>query len=556
MAFIDADGDIEPEAFTAFLRLVDLYEPDAVVGSKRHPLSHVDYPPIRRLLSWVFHLMTRTLFRLNVRDTQTGMKLFRRDVLADVLPRVRDDGYTFDLELLVAAARRGYRRIFEAPIRVGYLIREPSGSGRRSGWRRRRSRCSSAATSSTRTEALRPLGAETERRCRVSDPLGDDGVATGSPLRILILNWRDVANPQAGGAELFTHEVARRWVSWGHHVTLITSRFPGGRPDETIDGVAIRRVGALRRGSLHLLVQRELSRVRGFDVVIDEIDTIPFLTPVWSESLPPIVGMVHQLAAVWDAEMPRPLAAIGRRTEPRLLRMYRDVPVVTISGSTSEDLRRLGLRDVRLILQGRDEPPLLTVPKEEVPTFLFVGRLAANKRPGRPLRARCRARTAPGRSTLGRRRGRDGSQAPRASRRRGRDPRSGSREELYERMARAHCLLVPSVREGWGMVITEANAVGTPAVGYDVPGIRDAIRPGRTGLLAPTGDAASLGRLAADLVLDRERYERMCAEAVTWGRCFSWDVTAELFLEIVHDRVRSSATRGMEAVGAELAAAG
>ena len=129
MAFIDADGDIEPEAFTAFLRLVDLYEPDAVVGSKRHPLSHVDYPPIRRLLSWVFHLMTRTLFRLNVRDTQTGMKLFRRDVLADVLPRVRDDGYTFDLELLVAAARRGYRRIFEAPIRVGYRSASHIGFG-------------------------------------------------------------------------------------------------------------------------------------------------------------------------------------------------------------------------------------------------------------------------------------------------------------------------------------------------------------------------------------------------------------------------------------------
>ena len=99
------------------------------------------------------------------------------------------------------------------------------------------------------------------------------------------------------------------------------------------------------------------------------------------------------------------------------------------------------------------------------------------------------------------------------------------REELYERMARAHCLLVPSVREGWGMVITEANAVG--------PGgrLRRPRDPGRDpigpdGALAPTGDAASLGRLAADLVLDRERYERMCAEAVTWGRCFSWDVTA------------------------------
>ena len=223
VAFIDADGDIEPEAFTAFLRLVDLYEPDAVVGSKRHPLSHVDYPPIRRLLSWVFHLMTRTLFRLNVRDTQTGMKLFRRDVLADVLPRVRDDGYTFDLELLVAAARRGYRRIFEAPIRVGYRSASHIGFGTPFRMATSTSRCSSAATSSTRTEALRS-GAETERRCRVSDPLGDDGVATGSPLRILILNWRDVANPR--GRRRAVHPRGREALGLvgpprhAHHVTV------------------------------------------------------------------------------------------------------------------------------------------------------------------------------------------------------------------------------------------------------------------------------------------------------------------------------------------------
>ena len=304
-------------------------------------------------------------------------------------------------------------------------------------------------------------------------------------MRILILNWRDVANPQAGGAELFTHEVARRWVSWGHHVTLITSRFPGGRPDETIDGVAIRRVGALRRGSLHLLVQRELSRVRGFDVVIDEIDTIPFLTPVWSESLPPIVGMVHQLAAdVWDAEMPRPLAAIGRRTEPRLLRMYRDVPVVHVSGSTSKDLRRLGLRDVRLILQGRDEPPLLTVPKEEVPTFLFVGRLAANKRPGHALSALDAAHErlpALDSGSSARARWKPGSASEPATRSRcSVDPTGGA-----VRTDGAGPPLVPSVREGWGMVITEANAVGTPAVGYDVPGIRDAIRRAGRGSWRP-----------------------------------------------------------------------
>ena len=87
-------------------------------------------------------------------------------------------------------------------------------------------------------------------------------------------------------------------------------------------------------------------------------------------------------------ELPRPLAMVGRRVEPRLLRMYRDVPVVTVSGSTMADLSRLGLRDVRVVLEGRDEaPPVGRVSKEAVPTFLFVGRLAANKRPDHAIAA-------------------------------------------------------------------------------------------------------------------------------------------------------------------------
>ena len=77
-----------------------------------------------------------------------------------------------------------------------------------------------------------------------------------------------------------------------------------------------------------------------------------------------------------------------------------------------------------------------------------------------------------------------------------------SRRELYERMARAHCLLVPSVREGWGLVVVEANAVGTPAVGYDIRGIRDSIRPGETGVLVTAGDPEALGQAAAALVTD------------------------------------------------------
>src|SRR5439155_12686880 len=207
-------------------------------------------------------------------------------------------------------------------------------------------------------------------------------------LRVLFLNWRDIANPEAGGAEVFTHEVAKRWVEQGHEVSLLTSRFPGCSQVETVDGLRIRRIGRLRSGSFHLLVQRELARLSGFDLVIDEVNTIPFLTPLWGR-LPPVVTLIHQLAVdVWDSEMPRPLAAIGRRVEPRLLRLYEDAPVVTVSESTRDDLCRLGLRNVHVVPIGRDEPPdLNNVEKEDDPTFLFVGRLTPNKRPDHAVEA-------------------------------------------------------------------------------------------------------------------------------------------------------------------------
>jgi glycosyltransferase involved in cell wall biosynthesis len=102
-----------------------------------------------------------------------------------------------------------------------------------------------------------------------------------------------------------------------------------------------------------------------------------------------------------------------------------------------------------------------------------------------------------------------------------------SREELYARMATAHCLLMPSVREGWGMVIVEANSVGTPAVGYDVSGIRDSIRDGRTGLLATAGDPLALATQAIALVTDESRYEAMRGAARSWAEGFSWERTAD-----------------------------
>jgi len=118
LGFIDADGDLDPILLGTFQAMVQLYSPDIILGSKRHPLSEVDYPPLRRVYSWGYQQVVRLGFRLNIRDTQTGIKLIRRDVLAAVLPRMVEKRFAFDLELFVIARRLGYKRFLEAPIRL------------------------------------------------------------------------------------------------------------------------------------------------------------------------------------------------------------------------------------------------------------------------------------------------------------------------------------------------------------------------------------------------------------------------------------------------------
>ncbi|HTV12155.1 MAG TPA: glycosyltransferase [Acidimicrobiales bacterium] len=118
LGFIDADGDLDPILLDSFQTMVRLYSPDIILGSKRHPLSEVEYPFIRRIYSWGYQQVVRLGFRLNIRDTQTGIKLVRRDVLAAVLPRMVEKRFAFDLELFVIARRLGYKRFLEAPIRL------------------------------------------------------------------------------------------------------------------------------------------------------------------------------------------------------------------------------------------------------------------------------------------------------------------------------------------------------------------------------------------------------------------------------------------------------
>jgi glycosyltransferase involved in cell wall biosynthesis len=120
VTFIDADMELDPANIKGFIELMEASGCDAVIGSKRHPMSKVDYPKFRRLQSAIYQLLVRLLFNLNVRDTQTGLKLFRRQVLEEALPLLAIKRFAFDLELLVVARFLGYRKVCEAPIALDY----------------------------------------------------------------------------------------------------------------------------------------------------------------------------------------------------------------------------------------------------------------------------------------------------------------------------------------------------------------------------------------------------------------------------------------------------
>ena len=120
VGFLDAGMDIDPNGISMLLEHFEWYKADIIVGSKLHPVSKVNYPFFRKVLSFGYRILTRVLFGLSIRDTQVGLKFFKRKVLVDVLPRLLVKTYAFDIELLAVSHYRGYTRIFEAPVKIDF----------------------------------------------------------------------------------------------------------------------------------------------------------------------------------------------------------------------------------------------------------------------------------------------------------------------------------------------------------------------------------------------------------------------------------------------------
>ncbi|MDK1473936.1 glycosyltransferase family 4 protein [Streptomyces sp. 549] len=355
-----------------------------------------------------------------------------------------------------------------------------------------------------------------------------------APRRIVFLARRDLGNPAAGGSELLIDRIAAGLTDHGHQVTLLC-----GGPAAYRD---YRVVSAGGDAGHFLRARRALTRQVGdCDLLVEVCNGMPYLAPLWHRG-PTLCLVNHVHTDLWGMRYPGPAARLGRRLEHwALAGTHRGNLMVAVSGSTADALSNLGVPDeqIRIVHNGVEDPGQLA-PTSAEPVFLAMGRLVEYKRIDLLLRLWERVRPVTG--------GRlvivgDGPERARLEAMAGPGVTFAghvSEAEKHRLLCEAWLLLHPSMVEGWGLVVMEAAARGTPAVGFDIPGLRDSIEHGSTGLLA-RGES-SFAAAWCTLALSAERRGAMGRAARTRAESFRWSNTVQGFRAVAAEAF-AAATR-------------
>jgi glycosyltransferase involved in cell wall biosynthesis len=348
-------------------------------------------------------------------------------------------------------------------------------------------------------------------------------------VRFLMLNWRDPGNPLSGGAERVTRAYLGALRQRGHEVFWFANDFPGAAPEETIDGIRIVRGGG--RGTSVLKARQWYRRQPRFDLVIDQHHGIPWFAPWWSGTN--CVAYIHEvLGPIWSSFYSWPLSTVGRWQERLTHWLYRNVPFWTPSESTKRALLEHGVREVKVLPNGTDATPLPALeskPLGQPVQLVAVSRLAPNKRVDHAIRAvailtrksvDARLTIVGGGEVESQLRELAVQTAPE-----GRIRFAGrlSEDEKNAELRRAHFLVHTSLREGWGLNVIEANAMGTPAIVYPVCGLVDSTVDGQTGIITRDETPESLADAIASALKSPEQYDRLRQQAWNRSKTFLWD---------------------------------
>jgi glycosyltransferase involved in cell wall biosynthesis len=376
-------------------------------------------------------------------------------------------------------------------------------------------------------------------------------------MRILILNWKDIRNPTAGGAEIVTFEHAKRWVEAGHRVTWLSSGFKGLKKEEIVDGINVKRFGNIYGVYLYapfFYLSRRNKSEGGFDLVVDEVHGIPFFTPLFVRK--PILVLIHEVAGeIWDYMYSPPLNYFGKTLEKVYLKLYASKYFWTDADATIDELVENGVKRrkcVSIPCPSNLRPLGMLPEKNKQPTFIWVSRIVKMKGIEDVLQAfSLIIKKLPNARLLivG-----DGEKSYVNYLKKEILKKYGieksvdfmgflTESEKVKALRSSHMLLHASVKEGWGIVVVEAASQATPSVVYNVPGLSESVKNGITGLVLKKNTPEEMAGEAIKLYKDKNKYRKLQNGALKWAKSLSWDEASRKSLALIEQLSKNKKQR-------------
>jgi glycosyltransferase involved in cell wall biosynthesis len=368
---------------------------------------------------------------------------------------------------------------------------------------------------------------------------------------ILLINWRDIKNPEAGGAEIYHHEIFRRLVFKGYNITLLSHMYPGALKEEIVDGIKTIRVGSRFLFNFNI-VPFVYKHHKEFDLIIENINKIPFLTPLYTKTNR-LHMVMHFFRGAIFREAIFPLALYVYLMECCVALFYKKDRFIAISGSTNDDIVKFGIKpdSISIIEPGIDtsfyKP---TVPKASPPVISYVGRLMKYKNVQFVINALPELKkkipgilfeiggTGDYMETL-----KDIAQKNGVSdsvRFLGRI----SDEEKRDLLSRSTLFVNPSLKEGWGINNIEANLCGTISLSNNVPGLKDSVIDNKTGLLYENGNIKDFCRKAISIMSDGKHLEQLGKAALERALSLDWDTIADRMDTVISHKFTKTTVEG------------
>jgi len=364
-------------------------------------------------------------------------------------------------------------------------------------------------------------------------------------MKILVANWRCIKNPEMGGAEIHFHEIFKLIVKMGHEVTLVVHSFPDAKKEETIDGIKIFRVGSkfIFKYAFKWFYENKLSN-NNYDLIVDDISKIPMNTPRYINK--PIVGIVHHIHGdTLYKEIPAYMAYYISSCEKLIPKYYSNTPLFTVSPSTKKELVEMGQPEGKIdFLYNAIDQELFErtkVKNSERPLLVYVGRIKRYKQVELVVDVLPKLKEKYPDIEL--HIGGTGDHTEELKKYVADKGLSESvkflgflsEDEKAELLGRAWVFVTMAMKEGWGITVIEANAMNTPVVGSDVPGLRDSIQHGKTGYLVKIGNETELIDRISELFDSKKKLEEFSSNAKSWSLQFSWQASAEHFVKKVKE---------------------